>query len=124
MGAPHDEHSLFADLRSIRAPLRWALVAARKVIAFCMVVGAITFVLHAILFFTALHYGSLHPTGGQIYRITDHADSRYVTYPIHECLKVLSITMVIGLAIGIVGEALFRCFLRWLRPSIRRGDRP
>src|SRR5262245_31274973 len=109
MTAPRrEDDSLFAELRIVPMPVRWIFVAVRSLFAVCVVVGAITFVLHMIVLYAALHYGAAAANGDQVYRIANHGDSRFVTYPVALCLKVLSLSMVIGLGVGMVGEVLLR----------------
>jgi hypothetical protein len=107
-----DDDSLFGEFRIVPRPARWIFVAARSVFAVCVVVGAITFVLHWIALYAALHYGAAVAGGDQLYRIANHGDSRFVTYPVALCLKVFSLCMLIGLGVGMAGEVLLRLALR------------
>jgi hypothetical protein len=83
----------------------------KNVFGFLGAIGAIALVLHAIVFFTSMHYGAAAPMGAQVYRITEHSHSVYITYAPHLVIKVLAITMLAGLGLGIPGIFLVE-FLR------------
>jgi len=69
-------------------------------------VGVLAFTAHLVIFFYAMAHGSPTPIDREIYRISNHADSAYVTYPWHLAIKYLEIVMLVGLGIAAIGELL------------------
>jgi hypothetical protein len=47
--------------------------------------------------------GAAAPAGDQLYRITDHSQSAYISFGWHVVIKTLAIVMIAGLGIGVPG---------------------
>ena len=115
---------MFADLRDLPTLLRWPATAARAVFATALLIGVFAFVVHAIVFFTAFHYAASSPTGQQICRITDHGHSKYVVYAVAAAVRVLEITMLIGMFGGGLGHAALDGLLHLRQRRLQRGRVP
>lgn len=115
-----EDDPIFEGLQALPAPVRSSAVVLRTIFGVAAAVGFFAFVVHLAVFFTALHYGASTPGGTQIYRIADHGDSAYVTYGVHECIKVLEIVMMIGLGVGVAGLLAVDAGVKWMRARNRR----
>lgn len=114
-----DDDPIFEGLDALPAPVRWPAAALRTIFGVAAAVGFFAFIIHLVVFFTALHFGARTPAGTQIYRIADHGDSAYVTYGVHECIKVLEIVMMIALGGGVAGLLAVDAGVKWMRSRNR-----
>jgi hypothetical protein len=118
-----DDDPIFGGLQGLPARVWWPAVALRWIFGVSAAVGAVVFIIHLVVFFTALHYGAPAPAGDRIYRIADHGDSAYVTYGVHEIIKVMEIAMMIGLGGGVAGLLAVDAWVRWLRGDKRAVEK-
>ena len=82
------------------------MAKAKAFFAIIGTIGAVALVLHAIVFYTAMHYGAAEPAGAQIYRIGEHAHLVYTTWGPHVVIQVLGIIFLGGLGLGVPGVLL------------------
>jgi hypothetical protein len=57
----------------------------------------------------------LGTTGEQVYRIADHSDTAYIGYVPHVIVRMLAITMLAGLGLGVPGVLLIGSGQRWIK---------
>ena len=114
------EDPLFGDLKGLPPHVRRPATVGRWIFGVCGAVGAIALILHAIVFYIAWHYAVRLPGGDQIYRISEHGYSVYVSYVVHETLRILSVIMFAGLGVGVPGGLLVDYLVK--RHQRRRGS--
>src|SRR5262249_12607621 len=103
---------LFHDLRALPPHVRWPAMVGRWFFGLCGAVGAIAFVVHLIVFYIAWRHAAPSPVSDQTYRIAEHGHSVYVSYAMHETIKILEIVMLSGLGVGVPGGLLVDALLK------------
>jgi hypothetical protein len=94
-------------------------VALRNMFGWISVVGALAFIVHAIVFYLAFRSGAATPTAMQPHRIVSHSDAAYVNHLVGRLIFILEMIMLIGLGIGVSGGLASEALGRYLQRRSR-----